>query len=97
LLKIHVSNVSKPSFLPQGPATPPSAFQKRIEVLRAPSRGKHKPRGQPKVFRYEFFGVKPSWWLPCTPAAAWPVPAGHRSKAKGRGSHDHELQVNILA
>lgn len=97
LPKIHVCNVSKPSFLPQDPAAPPSVFQKRIETLRAPSRGKHNPRGQSKVFSYEFSRVKPSWWLPCTPAAAWPSPAGHCSNAKGRGNYDHEPRMNILA
>lgn len=97
LLKIYASDVSKPLFLLQGPATALSAFQKRIEMLRAPLRGKHNPRGQSKVFNYGFFGVKPSGWLPYAPAAAWPVSAGHCSSAKGRGSYDHEPQMNVLA
>ena len=66
-------------------------------MLRASSRGKRNPRGQSEVFNYEFFGVKPAWWLPCTPAAAWPIPAGHCSNAKGRGSYNREPQMNILA
>lgn len=60
-------------------------------MLRAPSRGKHDPRGQSQVLSYEFFGVKPSR------AAAWPVPAGHGGDVRGRGSRGHEPHVNILA
>lgn len=37
LLKIHVSNVSKTSFLPHCPATPSSVFQKRTDMPMAPS------------------------------------------------------------
>lgn len=97
LLKIYVSDVSKPLLLLQGPARALSVFQKRIEMLRAPLRGKHNPRGQSEVFNYAFFGVKPSGWLPYAPTAAWLVPAGHCSNAKGRGSYDHEPQMNVLA
>lgn len=87
LLKIHACNV----FKSQDHATPPCVFPKRAEILRAPSRGKHDPRGQSQVFSYEFFGVTPFR------AAAWPVPAGHGSDVKGRGSCGHEPQMNILA
>lgn len=97
LLKIHVSNVSKTSFLPHCPATPFSVFQKRTDMPMAPSGGEHNPRGQSKAFNYDFWGVKPSWWLPCACTAAWPTPAGCCSDAKSKGSYDHEPQMNILA